>query len=426
MNDELPPHCEQAEWLLVACALEKPGILLELEPAAFYCSAPRQVLERGQELKSTGIHDLKIPLLMELSRANTELFLRAEKALNDLTSPENWTYYRDEVEQRAAEREAVKLALEIEQEARNGKLDPEAIISRANKLKRKSPDEWILDNRVCANRLVQDIERRFNLQGKRSGLVTGFRGLDELTDGLQFGEQTIIGARPSIGKTALACNFIERVGLRDNHFSAFVTLEMSPAAICRRLLSSFASIPMSKLRTGRLAESEFTAISKFNTMLEASPLRVIDGVAGLNIQQVCTAIRRLHQSQPLKFVVIDYLQKIRPVNRYEKRTYDVGEVSGLLRSLAIETGAAFVTLAQLSRESEKEKGRPPRLSDLADSGQIERDADCVGLLHRDRTTAEAMLIVAKQRDGEIGTVSLNFNGQFCRFENSKTHNNENK
>jgi replicative DNA helicase len=119
----------------------------------------------------------------------------------------------------------------------------------------------------------------------------------------------------------------------------------------------------------------------------------------------------------VKLVVVDYLQKIKCAEKSEKRTYEVAEVSGKLKDIATQTGVAVLCLAQLNRESEKDKGRLPRLTDLADSGQIERDADLVMLLDRDRKQAsgEAQIVVAKQRDGECGLVKLHYEGQFCRF-----------
>jgi replicative DNA helicase len=421
MNDQeqLPPHCELAEWSLVSCALEKPDILPDLDQTAFYCQAPRSVLERAQAMRSGGIADPQIPLLMELSRTNMELFATAQKALADLPSPENWTAYRDEIAELADQRDAMQFAVEIQQSAREGTLDPSTIGERAKRFQKRNRQDSTLCSQQCAERLVERIERRCNLRGARSGLVTGFDRFDDLTDGLQFGEQTIFAARPYGGKTALGCNIIERVCLKDRQPTALVTLEMSPDAISNRLLSSWATIPMLTLRTGRLNRLQRVAWGHFQKTLTDSPLYMVDGVGGRDINQVCTEIRRLHRQHGLKLVVIDYLQKIRPATKHEKRTYEVGEVSGLLRSLAVETGCAFVTLAQLNREPDKDKGRPPRLSDLADSGQIERDADCVGLLHRDRSKAEAMLIVAKQRDGEIGPVNLTFNGTYCRFENPR-------
>jgi replicative DNA helicase len=421
-QDQLPPHCESAEWRLVACALEKPEILPELDGRTFYCVAPLSVLDRAQSMRAAGVAKPQIPLLLELSRKNAALFVKAQQELADLESPENWTAFRDEIEELSDQRAGMQFASEVSDSAREGTLDASKIIDRARRFQKRKPDDHILSSQACGELLTERIEQRFNLNGRRSGLVTGLDHFDDLTDGLQSGEQTIIAARPSVGKTALACNIVERVCIRDHYATALVTLEMSPDAISNRMLSSWARIPMFTLRTGRLNQEQRLAFGSFQRVLKDAPLYMVNGVGGLDITQVCAAIRRTHRQHPIRLVVIDYLQKIRSATRNEKRTYEVGEVSGLLRSLAVETGCAFVTLAQLNREPDKDKGRMPRLSDLADSGQIERDADCVGLLHRPRSEGDATLIVAKQRDGETGNVSLTFNGTYCRFESaSKIH-----
>jgi replicative DNA helicase len=140
---------------------------------------------------------------------------------------------------------------------------------------------------------------------------------------------------------------------------------------------------------------------------------IVDGIDGMGIRQLCTRVRRHVLKYGIKLVVIDYLQKVRPSERHEKRTYEIGEISSRLKALAVETNVAMLTMAQLNRENTKDKGRPPRLSDLADSGQIERDADLVGLIHR--SGSDAKLLIAKQRDGETGIINLNFEGTYCRF-----------
>ena len=148
-----------------------------------------------------------------------------------------------------------------------------------------------------------------------------------------------------------------------------------------------------------------------------SPIYFVSGSGVSNIATITALIRRAVRKWGIKLVLIDYLGKINGSKTAEKRTYEIAEVSGKLKSLALDTKTAMVVLCQLNRESEKEKGRQPKLSDLADSGQLERDSDLVALLNRDRTEAsgEAAIIIAKQRDGECGHVKLHYEGQFCRF-----------
>lgn len=281
-----------------------------------------------------------------------------------------------------------------------------------------------LDAKECCGRLIDDLQRRYDLGGKLSGIPTGFIDLDKKTDGLQYGEQTIVGARPSIGKTALGIGIAMNASFKHKIPTLFVSLEMSVAALMRRACSAWSEIGMSDLRRGSYTAEQFQKFTTFQGFAKQQPLYITDAVAGLGIGQLCAIVRRRVRKHGIKLVIIDYLQKIRAAERNEKRTYEVGEVSSTLRALAVSTGAAFLTLAQLNRESEKDKPRPPRLSDLGDSKQIEQDADTVILIHRDRKRGdgEAMLIIPKQRDGETGAVTLEFNGPFCRFENrSREH-----
>lgn len=185
----------------------------------------------------------------------------------------------------------------------------------------------------------------------------------------------------------------------------------------RRLLASYMQIPLAEIRKGSYTPEQFSKFATFKSHAAQWPMHIIDGVSGVGIRELISTVRRLVLQHGIKFVVIDYLQKIKPSQKQEKRTYEVGEVSEKLKALSVECKIALLTLAQLSRENVQQKGRPPRMSDLADSGQIERDADMIGLLHK--TSGEVvrhMLIVAKQRDGETGIVKLYFDGRHVRFQ----------
>jgi replicative DNA helicase len=267
--------------------------------------------------------------------------------------------------------------------------------------------------------LEADLDGRVQRQGAYTGIVTGFHLFDYITDGLQAGEQCIIASRPSVGKTALGVSIAARVCLKDSIPTLFVSLEMGVTALMRRLASVWCNVRMRPLRKGNIDHEEMKTLGHFFNFLRTRPLFMIDGVSGLGSMELSAAIRRHVRRHGIKLVIVDYLQKIIPAHRHEKRTYEVAQVSGQLKAVAEKTKVALLTLAQLNRESDRDKPRRPKLTDLADSGQIERDADVVGLLHRDRSNPEGLaeLIVAKNRDGELGTVDLKFNGPYCRFEN---------
>jgi replicative DNA helicase len=318
----------------------------------------------------------------------------------------------------ATKRRVIRGCARLDGIARNGVTGAELMAKCEQLLAIERPNETAtLGGKDAGLVLLSDLERRFALDGKMSGLPTGFHSLDAKLDGLQYGEQTIIAARPSKGKTALGLGVFYKTAVLDKIPALFVSLEMSTAALMRRMFSSHAEIGMGEIRRGSYTGQDFNRMTTFAGLASKSPMHIHDGVTGMTIHEVCCQVRKNVRKHGVKLVVVDYLQKIRPDSRHEKRTYEIADVSGKLRSLAVETGAAFLTLAQLSRESEKEKGRPPRISDLGDSGQIERDADTVILIHH--TEDIVKLIIGKQRDGETGVAYVTFNGKYCRFENPK-------
>lgn len=276
----------------------------------------------------------------------------------------------------------------------------------------------IVEPEKLALNLHEHVEFRFNLQGKRSGIPSGFFELDDKTDGLQAGEFWVVGARPGRGKTAMAVNIAEYVAVSKQIPVLFVTLEMSATAIARRMLSSMAEIPMNSIRRGLFSRDEFLRMGSFTAKLKKSPFRVLESPGGIKIGKLCHAIRVAVKRYGVKLVLIDYLQKIKADDKGEKRTYEIGEITSELVAVTKRENINTFALAQLNRECEHEKGRSPRISDLADSKSIEADADFIGLIHRTADSPErAIFLVAKQRDGEVATIEFRFNGKFCRFEN---------
>lgn len=277
--------------------------------------------------------------------------------------------------------------------------------------------EAVQTSKAVVGRFVDSTQERFNRKGQLSGVTSGFFWLDKMTDGFQLGELAILAARPSIGKTAMAIAIAEAATVRAKVPTLFISLEMSDEAIVRRMVSSVGSVPMQEIKTGEMTEGGFRAMSAANAKIASSPLHFASGSFISNIASITALIRRCVRKWGIKLVIIDYLQKIHGTKSAEKKTYEIAEVSGKLKSVAVDTKTAIVALAQLNRENEKDKGRAPKLTDLADSGQIERDADLVLLLNRDRNQpkGEAIVVIAKQRDGECGVVKLWYDGEFCRF-----------
>lgn len=275
----------------------------------------------------------------------------------------------------------------------------------------------ILEGVHLAKSLTDDMERRHALAGALSGIDTGFDDLNKHTDGLQAGEMWVVGARPSVGKTALALNIADHVALNLGVPCLFVSLEMSAMALCRRLLSMRSRIDGEKIRNGQFTDQDFCKFPTFMGALKRSPFKILESPGGIGVTQLCSSIRASIRRFGIKVVFIDYLQKIRADKKGEKRTYEIGDVSSKLVELTKRENVNMFCLAQLNRENEKDKGRSPRLSDLADSKSIEADADFVGLLDRpiNGDEGQAILRIAKQRDGARESIPLTYVGKHCQF-----------
>jgi replicative DNA helicase len=260
-----------------------------------------------------------------------------------------------------------------------------------------------------------------------SGLSTGFTKFDEMTGGLHGGELLILAARPSMGKTALALNIAQHIATHPQMRKpvAVFSLEMSSASLLTRLLCAGARVDQHKFRAGYLNGEERRKLQVALADLTESPL-YLDDTAGVNLMDVHSKLRRLKAERGLSLVVIDYLQLMSSRTRTENRNQEVSALSRGLKLMAKDLDVPFLVLSQLSRASETRVGdHKPQLSDLRDSGSIEQDADLVAFIFREEVYKRdredlrglADLIIAKQRNGPIGTVPLRFLGQFTRFEN---------
>ena len=340
------------------------------------------------------------------------------QAMEACPSPANLPYYIKGVTDSAHRRQLRDTGDRLIRESAVTTLQPDQIVANAEAgLSIEASKEMLSTSKQVAGNFIDQMQDRFNRQGTLSGIATGFHWLDHKTDGLQLREMAIIAARPSIGKTAIAIAIAYKAAIQDKVPTLFVSLEMSQEAIFRRMVSTIGSIPMQSLKSGDLTDGDMKSMMAASAKISSSPLWFLDGPSSHSIASITAHVRRAVRKHKVRLVIVDYIQKVKAADRSEKRTYEVAEVSGKLKAIAEQTGVAMLALAQLNRESEKEKGRQPKLSDLADSGQLERDADAVMLLNRDRTepSGDASIIIAKQRDGECGQVKLHYEGKYCRF-----------
>lgn len=258
-----------------------------------------------------------------------------------------------------------------------------------------------------------------------TGVATGFVELDDLLSGMQRGELIIVAARPSMGKTAFGLTMAEHVTANDHRPAAFFSMEMSRQQIAQRLLCSRGRIDSHKLRRGMLSEGEIQHLQGVCDDLRDMPLYV-DDTSSMTVLELRAKARRVWQHHKIEAVFVDYLQLMH-MPRAESRQQEIATISRGLKALARDLNIPVVAMAQLNRSPEGREGHRPRMSDLRESGAIEQDADVVMLLHREEyykphdespdIKGVAEVIVAKQRNGPVGTIKLNFNARLTRFDN---------
>ncbi len=276
---------------------------------------------------------------------------------------------------------------------------------------------------------VERIDMLYSRENKDDviGLATGYVDLDRMTSGLQQGELIVIAARPSMGKTALAMNIVEHVALNLKKAAAVFSMEMSGSQLTLRMIGSVGRVDQHKLRSGTFEESEWPKLVDAVGKLNDSQIH-IDDTAGLNALEVRSRARRLHrQCGGLSLIVVDYLQLMSGTSsgREENRATEVAEISRSLKSLSKELKVPVVALSQLNRSVESRQDKRPMMSDLRESGAIEQDADLILFIYRDEvynptneaSKGKAEIIIAKQRNGPTGSVTLTFLGRHTRFEN---------
>ena len=277
------------------------------------------------------------------------------------------------------------------------------------------------------NDTINAVEEHYKNKSTFTGIPTGFAKLDTMTSGFQNSELIILGARPSIGKTAMALSMMEYIAVDQKIPCGFFSLEMSALMLGQRLLSQTARVPGGKLKSGMLRIEDFQKLQQAASRCYEAPLYIID-VPNMPLLDLKAMARRLVVNQGVKIIFIDYIGLISTDNPNTQVWEQVSEISKSLKALARELAIPIVALCQVSRDAE---GEEPTLNQLRGSGSIEQDADVVMFLHRERRkTAEqeenpvqdAKLIVAKQRNGPTGDVDILYLSSYTKFENKAQEN----
>ncbi|MCK4870709.1 MAG: replicative DNA helicase [Gammaproteobacteria bacterium] len=268
--------------------------------------------------------------------------------------------------------------------------------------------------------VVDSLDERYQNGGELSGLSTGFADLDKITTGLHDGDLVIVAGRPSSGKTTIASNIARHAAL-EGKSALFFSLEMPKDQIVNREIAAIGSIEFSKIRSGKMEDTDWPRMTSAVSQLNQKRL-LIDDSPGLTVNQIRSRARKTKKQHGLSLIVVDYLQLME--GRGDNRTQQIEMISRGLKGLAKELGVPVIALSQLNRSLEQRTNKRPMMSDLRDSGAIEQDADLILFVYRDEVYNEdspdkgtAEIIIAKQRNGPIGKVRLVFQGQHCRFNN---------
>jgi replicative DNA helicase len=345
-------------------------------------------------------------------------------------SAANIVAYADIVSERATLRELITIGAEISEAACNpdGRASHEIldlaerkVFDIAEKGNRHVGPEAI---KHIVARAIDKIEQRFQDGSQITGLATGFSDFDRMTSGLQPGDLVIVAGRPSMGKTTFAMNMAEHASIRGQKTVLVFSMEMPADSLAIRMLSSLGRIDQHHLRTGKLMEDDWARLTNAVGWLGKAKM-VIDETGALSPMDLRSRARRVARDySDLGLIVIDYLQLMHVSGRSENRTAEISEISRSLKALAKELRVPIIALSQLNRSLEQRPNKRPVMSDLRESGAIEQDADLIAFIYRDEVYHEdsdskgvAEIIIAKQRNGPIGTLRLTFSGKYTRFDN---------
>ncbi len=270
---------------------------------------------------------------------------------------------------------------------------------------------------------MEKIEIASKNKGAVTGIATGFIDLDYRTAGMQPSDLILVAARPSMGKTAFVLNIAQHVAFKLNETVAIFSLEMSKEQLVNRLFSLESRVDSQHIRTGQLSDAEWESLIESAGVIGKSNL-IIDDTPGIGIADLRSKCRKFKLEHDLKMIIIDYLQLMSGSGRSDSRQQEISDISRSLKALARELGVPVIALSQLSRAVEQRPDHRPMLSDLRESGAIEQDADVVMFIYRDdyynhdtERKDIAEIIIAKQRNGPIGTVELAWLPNYTKFAN---------
>ncbi|WP_043964443.1 replicative DNA helicase [Anoxybacillus thermarum] len=434
--DRLPPQNIEAEQAVLGAILLEPSALTTaseiLIPEDFYRAAHQKIFRTMLQLSDRGEPVDLVTVTSELADANALEEIGGVSYLTELANAvptaANVQYYAKIVEEKSILRRLIRTATSIAQDGYTREDEVEDVLNEAERKilevsqrKNTSGFQSIKDVLVQA---YDNIEMLHNRKGEITGIPTGFIELDRMTAGFQRSDFIIVAARPSVGKTAFALNIAQNVATRTSENVAIFSLEMGAQQLVMRMLCAEGNINAQNLRTGKLTPEDWGKLTMAMGSLSNAGI-FIDDTPNIRVSEIRAKCRRLKQEHGLGMVLIDYLQLIQGSGRNrENRQQEVSEISRSLKALARELDVPVIALSQLSRSVEQRQDKRPMMSDLRESGSIEQDADIVAFLYRDDYYDKESenkniieIIIAKQRNGPVGTVQLAFVKEYNKFVN---------
>ncbi|MET4562583.1 replicative DNA helicase [Lysinibacillus parviboronicapiens] len=436
MMDRVPPHNREAEQSVIGAIFLEPQALITASEILladdFYQNAHKKIFETMLRLSDQGKAIDVVTVTEELS-AKKEIedvggLSYILELANAVPTAANVAHYAKIVEEKALLRRLIRVATKIVEDGYTREDEVEALLGEAEKkmmevANRKNAGDFKHVKDVLVE-TFDNIEQLQSRKGDVTGIPTGFRDLDHITAGFQRNDLIIVAARPSVGKTAFALNVAQSVAVQARENVAIFSLEMGAEQLVMRMLCAEGNIDAQVLRTGALTTEDWGKLTMAMGSLSNSGI-FIDDTPGVRINEIRAKCRRLAQEHGLGMILIDYLQLIQGSGKPgENRQQEVSEISRSLKGLARELKVPVIALSQLSRGVEQRQDKRPMMSDLRESGSIEQDADIVAFLYRDdyydkESESKNMIeiIIAKQRNGPTGTVTLAFKKEFNKFIN---------
>ncbi len=435
MEGRLPPHNIDAEVAsLGSILLDAPAITRVVDyvrPGDFYRQAHGKIFEAILHLWDRGESIDLITLTSELQATGQLDRVGGAAYISSLTTAvptsANVEYYAQIVQQTSLRRRLITLAAEITESCFDDTIPTRQVIEEAERrifeLAETNQTQGFQPAKEVVKRTVDAIEKLYHNQDDYTGVPTGFHALDNMTSGFQNSEFIVIGARPSVGKTAFALSMAANIAIGRKIPVGIFTLEMSDMALMQRLIASEARIASQVIRTGMLRTSDFANLTNAASRIYDSPLWISD-TPGMRLLDLRAQARRMVGQHGVRIIIVDYLTLITNENAELARHEQIADISRSLKALARELEIPVIALSQVSRDTE---GKRPMLSNIRESGSIEQDADVVLFLHRERnlekestetmSVVETELIVAKQRNGPVGTIQIAFIPRYTKFEN---------